>query len=284
MFSSNNNGYSLADIAAATGNGSNSNGGWGGFGDGNGWWIILLFIVFFGGWGGYGNGFGSGMGGNSGNATPQFVSSLNTDYLSQSLRDMSANLAENFLTLNNENLSGVCDIRGDIASSAAAVTAAVTNGFNTQNLANLQNTNAIQRDIYAGTVGALQNTQLLQSTLAQMASDNRADTAQLAYNQATNTCALNTNAANNTRDIVDAVNAGNRAILDAMSQNRFDTMQDKINSLQDQLQTANFLASQAAQNSYLIDQLKPCPQPAYVVPNPNGCPCAYRYNMNMVNA
>ena len=33
-------GYSLADIAAATGNGNNGNDGWG---DGS-WWIILLFL------------------------------------------------------------------------------------------------------------------------------------------------------------------------------------------------------------------------------------------------
>ena len=33
-----------------------------------------------------------------------------------------------------------------------------------------------------------------------------------------------------------------------------------------------FAASQAAQNTYLINQLRePCPVPAYVVPNPNCC-------------
>lgn len=43
-------GYSLSDIAAATGND--------GFGGGNGaWWIIILFLFCFMGWGG--NGFGS---------------------------------------------------------------------------------------------------------------------------------------------------------------------------------------------------------------------------------
>ena len=54
------NGYSLADIAAATGNGNNNNGN--GFWGNDGWWIILLFL--FAGWGG--NGFGGGFGGFSG--------------------------------------------------------------------------------------------------------------------------------------------------------------------------------------------------------------------------
>ena len=57
----NNNGYSLADIAAATGN---NNGGFGGF-NGDGAWIFLLFIiVLMGGWGNYG-GYGNGGGTNT---------------------------------------------------------------------------------------------------------------------------------------------------------------------------------------------------------------------------
>lgn len=54
-------GYSLSDIAAATGNGrSGSNGG---FGDGSGAWLIILFLIFaLGGWnrGGFGGGSGGG--------------------------------------------------------------------------------------------------------------------------------------------------------------------------------------------------------------------------------
>ena len=46
MFSSN-NGYSLADIAAATGRNNDGN-----FGEENGaWWIIILFLFAFCGWG-----------------------------------------------------------------------------------------------------------------------------------------------------------------------------------------------------------------------------------------
>ena len=57
MFNSNSKGYSLADIAAATGNsGSKQDGVWG---DGSGaWWIIILFLFCFMGWGG--NGFNRG--------------------------------------------------------------------------------------------------------------------------------------------------------------------------------------------------------------------------------
>ena len=55
------NGYSLADIAAATGNGRGNYNGDGFFG-GSGWWIILLFLFAWGGWGNNGWGNGSGYG------------------------------------------------------------------------------------------------------------------------------------------------------------------------------------------------------------------------------
>ena len=45
--------YSLADIAAATGNGRNNDGMFGGDGA---WWLIVLFLFVFCGWGNNGNG------------------------------------------------------------------------------------------------------------------------------------------------------------------------------------------------------------------------------------
>lgn len=227
MLNGNSNGYSLSDIAAATGTN-------GMFGDGNGsWWIILLFILFIGGW----NGNGFGWGNNGMNST------MNTDYLAQGMRDMSSNLASNFLTLNNELLSGFCDNRTAFAENTASLMSSITNGFNTQNLANLQNTNALQAQLY------------------QMNSQDRADT-----------CAINTNNATNTRDIIDAINTGNQQLANILQQNKFDAMQDKINDLQNQLQTAQFAASQAAQTSNIVDQLRPSPVPAYQVQNPY-CNC-----------
>lgn len=62
----NNGGYSLSDIAAATGNDNNGFG----FGNGDGAWVLLLFIlVLMGGWGNN-NGWGNnGGGGNTGYIT-----------------------------------------------------------------------------------------------------------------------------------------------------------------------------------------------------------------------
>lgn len=109
------------------------------------------------------------------------------------------------------------------------------------------------------------------------------------YNLATQSNALTTAVNNgfcqagfaaqtNTRDIIDNASANTRAILEKLSKMEIDAKNDKIADLTARLNRADLAASQAAQNTYLINELKPCPQPAYVVPNPycnyncnNGC-------------
>lgn len=68
-------------------------------------------------------------------------------------------------------------------------------------------------------------------------------------------------AAKNTCDIITAGQANTQRIIDFMTQ-------EKMDSLRSQLQTANFQLSQQAQNAYLIDQLRPCPIPAYLSCSP----------------
>ena len=96
------------------------------------------------------------------------------------------------------------------------------------------------------------------------------------YNMATQTNALQTAMCTNTRDIIDSQQAGTRAILDFLTQ-------DKISTLTAENQALRFQASQAQQNAFitanqdaqtaeLIRRLgRDCPVPAYVVPNPNCC-------------
>lgn len=95
-------------------------------------------------------------------------------------------------------------------------------------------------------------------------------------NMATQTNALQTAMCTNTRDIIVSHQAGTRAILDFLTQ-------DKISTLQAENQALKFAASQASQNAFitanqevqtaeLIRRLgRDCPVPAYVVPNPNCC-------------
>ena len=90
-------------------------------------------------------------------------------------------------------------------------------------------------------------------------------------------CQTNFNAQTNARDIIDSAAANTRAILEKLSKMEIDAKDDKIAYLTAKLNKADLAASQAAQNTYLISELKPCPQPAYVVPNPY-CNCGSCYN------
>lgn len=85
---------------------------------------------------------------------------------------------------------------------------------------------------------------------------------------ATNTCAI-TNAINNsTRDIVDNQNANYRALHDEIVANKIEAKNDRIAELTAQVSKLQLAASQERQNTYLINELKPCPIPAYITCNP----------------
>lgn len=84
------------------------------------------------------------------------------------------------------------------------------------------------------------------------------------YNLATQACDTRRTVTDAARDIIDNQNCNTRSILDFL-------VQDKISTLQAENQGLRFAASQAAQNTYLLSELKQCPVPAYVVPNPYCC-------------
>lgn len=234
----NNNGYSLSDIAAVSGNNRSNSG----FGDGDGWWIILLFLFGLGGWG------NNGWGGNGGGTTREEIAyGFDMNGLSNSVRGVQQGLCDGFYAMNTGMLNGFSNVQS-----------AMCQGFSGINM------------------GAIQNNNALMAQLNNMAADSAAcccETQRLIergfadtnYNMATQACDTRRAIADSTRDIIDSNNAGVRSILDFLTQ-------DKISTLQAENQALKFAASQQAQNNYLVSQLRePCPIPAYMVPNPNGC-------------
>lgn len=250
--------YSLADIAAATGSNHNNDGMWGGDGA---WWIIILFLFVFCGWGG--NGWGNG-GGGAGNAYTD--SAIQRGFDNQAviskLDGISNGLCDGFYAMNNSMLTGF-------------------NGINT----NVMQTGfGIQQAINADTVANMQNTNALQAQLANCCCETREAIQGVNYNMAQNTCALQNTMNNNTRDIIDSQNAGTRAILDYLCNEKISSLQTENNDLrraasQDR-QSALLTTAMAAQTQQLINAINPAPIPAYQVPNPNvyygcntGCNC-----------
>lgn len=270
MFNQSNGCYSLSDIAAATGR---NNGGM--FGDeGSAWWIIILFLfAFAGGWGNNGYGYGSGnCGQDAASVYEGYV--LNND-MSMISRQMSDGFNSQERKLDSIS-NGICSLGYNQLDQI--------NGINT-NIMGVGN--AIQTQLADCCCKTQTNIgdvkYAIGSTGAEVSREVERGFSDTNYNLATQAngitnamqsafCQTNFNAQTNTRDIVDSQNAGTQAILariDALESSRKD---EKIAELTAQLNRADLAASQAAQNTYLLSELKPCPQPAYVVPNPY-CNC-----------
>lgn len=233
---------SPADVAVLSGNTGNGNNGYG-FGDNGAWWVIL-FLIF--GWGR--NGFG-GFGGNGG-VGENFV--LQTDF---------ATIERKLDGINN----GICDstfaLNNTIVNGNNAIQQTLCQGFNGLNVSYLQGTNSLSSQL-AGCC----------CDIRQQISDCCCKVERgidgINYNNALQTNALQQTLCNNTRDIIENQNANYRAIHEELVANKLEMKNDRIAEQQNEINALRLKASQEAQNNYLISQLKPCPEPAYVVNGP----------------
>lgn len=250
------NGFAMGYALGQDSNGGGSGSGWGNFGEGI-WAVIIVALLF--GRGGFGGGGLFGGGGN-GNGGCGCGSSCATQ----------ADLAAGF------NNSAVLSSLNDLKLGQAGVQQTLCQGFNGVNTTVLQGFNGVDNAIC--TLGYQQQAGVnaLSTQLAQCCCDTQRAIDGVNYNMATQFCGLNNTIQNTTRDIIDSQNAGTRAILDFLTQ-------DKIATLTAENQNLKFAASQASQNAFitanqeaqtaeLIRRLgRDCPVPAYVVPNPNCC-------------
>lgn len=253
MFSSNCNTASVPLVANIDGNGNNN--GWGAEGSWL-WFIIVIFAIF--GWGGFGNGFGGN--GINGGVGSEIQRGFDNQAVVSKLDGISNGLCDGFYAMNNSMLTGF-------------------NGINT----NIMQTGyGIQQAINADTVANMQNTNALQSQLANCCCETREAIQGVNYNMATNTCALQNTMNNNTRDIIDSQQAGTRAILDFLTNDKIATLQAENNDLrraasQDR-QNALLTSAMSAQTNQIIDAVRPTPVPSFPASNLygyayNGCGC-----------
>ena len=222
----------MLTMPVAPANTGNGNGfGWGGDGA---WWIVLFLI--FAAFGGWGIGFCLGGGGNG--VMDGYV--LTSDF---------ANVERKIDSVNQ----GLCDGFYQQAQLVNGTNMAMANGFGQAELSRATQQAALMQQLTA-----------MQMQAQQCCCDQRADTAQLRYDMATQGCDTRNTIQTATRDIIDNANSNSRAILDFLTQS-------KLQDLQSENQGLKLAASQAAQNSYLVSQLRPSPIPAYTVQNPYCC-------------
>jgi hypothetical protein len=253
MFNSNNTPFTMP-VMPATG-GYSDGGAWG---DGGWLWIIVVFALLFG-WGNNGlGGFGCNNGGGyvaTAATQADIQRGFDNSAVISKLDGISNGLCDGFYAMNNSMLTGF-------------------NGINT----NIMQTGyGIQQAINADTVANMQNTNALQSQLANCCCETREAIQGVNYNMATNTCALQNTMNTNTRDIIDSQNAGTRAILDYLCNEKISSLQAENNDLrraasQDR-QSALLTTQMAAQTQQIINAVNPAPIPAYTVPSPYGYAC-----------
>lgn len=79
---------------------------------------------------------------------------------------------------------------------------------------------------------------------------------------------VNYNMAMQTNAIEKSLCDGFRSIRDEITANRIEDKNAQIAAQQNEINALRLKASQEAQNAYLVNQLKPCPIPAYITCNP----------------
>ena len=267
----------------------------GGFGNGfggDGWWILLLFLLL--GNNGWGGGFG-GFGGGSGELYPWMNQSnqINSGFRDQMINDNVTEIRSGVTGLSNQ----LCNCCSDISMALANGFAGVEQGANARQMANMQQAFGAQTAVTAGMNDIAMN-------LQNCCCENRANVADLKYTVATENCAdraalsdglrdLTTVGTANTQAILNAINTGIQAIKDDLCNDRLDAVKTENANLRTQLNLASLAASQIDQTAQiragmanqvdaLYNRLATCPigtmpvygsQPIFTCGQNTGCGC-----------
>lgn len=267
MFNSNSTPFTMPVTPA-----NNSGFGFGGNGFDS---IIALAIIglIFGGWGNGWGGFGGYGGGQSSSVYEGYV--LNNDFsvLSNQIGQGFSGVEKGIDTIRN----GLCD--------GFYTTAQQINGINTNVM---QGTNAIQSqlaDCCCKTQTAIGDVKYaIGSTGAEISRGVERGFADTNYNLATQAnmldrgvsegfCQTNFNAERNTRSIVDSQNAGTQAILAKLNDMETSRLREKLEAERDAKYALQGQLDRAQLRTDIVNDVRPCPKPAYITCNPFGCNC-----------
>lgn len=243
------NAPSVADIAAVT-DGNGRNNGWG---DNGAWWVIILILALCGG---FGNGWGWGNNGNGG-GTVAVDAALQRGFDTQAIIGKLDGLTQ-----------GVCNLGYEAGQLANA----------TQNTI-MQTGFGITQAINADTVANMQNTNALSRQISDCCCENRAAVQDLKYTMATDTCAMKQAVADAANAIIQNDNQNFRNLNDMMMQDRLAAKDAQIRALETQLNICNRDTALQGLGSWIVNQVRPTPIPSWPVNNPyaqtdctcNGC-------------
>lgn len=251
------------------------NNGWGNNGM---WWIWMILLWAIWGGNGFGNGFGRGNG--AGFLANELNNDTNTTMLLQAINGNKSaidslattlhcdvNSLQSALTMIN---SSVDKLSGDIKLSGCEVINAITSGdaalasklaeccCTTQR--SIDNVNlSITKQGYENQLANCQQTNTLQNTITS------------GFN------ALMSDNATKFNIIGDKIDAQTAIINDKFCQLEMREMQNKIDTLREEKNALQSSALLQQQTANIVNQVRPCPVPAYLTCNPWGCNCGYGY-------
>lgn len=253
-------GYAMGQNSG--GNGGGNGGGWGMNGWGDWILILLLFAVLGGGFGfgGAGGGFGGGRCGAPCATQADVRAAVDQQTLISKLDQQTYGLADSTYALNNTIQNGFHGVDNAVC----------TLGYQTQQ--GFSGLSAQLAQCCCDTRGAIKdvNTGIERTgwNISRQISDCCCDLEKMNMQNRFDAQGYNCN----TLQAIDKL--GDR-IIDYMAS-------EKTQALRDENQALRLAASQARQNEYLVNQLRPCPVPAYITCNPfaasyglnnGGCGC-----------
>lgn len=199
---------------------------------------------------------------------------MNFNDLQNGVRNINDAINVGFANLN----STICHQQYDTAMQTNAIQAAVNSGFSSLNSTICQQQYDLAGQLNAQNIAAMQNANAIQSQIAGCCCDIREGISGVNYNMATQACDTRNTIQNTTRDLIDNQNANTRAILDKLTSQELAAKDAQISAQNQRIFGLELAASQAKQNSYLINTLRPTPVPAY----PASSPCGYNWSPSVL--
>lgn len=263
-----------------------------GFGGANGWWLWIIVLFWLWGGRGFGNGFGNGNECCANGLPAQLNNDYGRELLMQAIQGNRSAIDQisNALNCSTSQLqNAICNVQGAIDKVAGQVgmtSQAVINAVQQQgceignqisscccNLSSLIN----------------QSTCATQNMITQQGFDNQLRTLEqtnVLQNNINNGLANNREQSTSQFNILSAkIDAQSQQIQNAFCDLEKREMQHTIDSLREQKQTLELFAAQQAQTQNIVNQIRPCPVPSYLVCNPfasNGYG-GYPYGFNGYN-
>lgn len=264
------------NLMALIQNASRNQDAWGG----GMWWIWVIIMFWL--WGGNGNMFGRNYGIDG--IPNQLNNDFGRDILLQAINGNGTAISQLASTLNcdvntlqtaiGQVQTSIQSVAGQVGMSSQQVINAIQQGNCqlgnqlAQCCCNIQD--SITKINYENQISNLNQTNTLQSAINTVNSSVERGFSTTAYETASQTCELK-----------NAIAAQTQVINDKFCQLEMREMARENRELRDQVQAYQLSASQQAQTANIVNQIRPCPVPAYLTCNPYGCGCNnYGYSIN----